>query len=131
MEKNVLLVINVLKSAYYNDCHIKGSVSIPLNQLDDYVKDFDRQKPIVVYCSSYTCSASAAAWRKLSTLGFKNVEAYEGGMNEWYHAGLPFVGSCIQSYLAQPVVRSEKVEPGIREVSMRALEERMKSAGLL
>ena len=42
---------------------------------------------IVVYCAGPTCPQSRLAAEKLLKLGYENVRAYEGGLEEWKAAG--------------------------------------------
>ncbi len=42
---------------------------------------------IVVYCGGPKCPQSRMAAEKLAKLGFENVRAYEGGLEEWKAAG--------------------------------------------
>jgi rhodanese-related sulfurtransferase len=84
-QKPSMLVINVLDKEYYDDAHIKGSINVPMMELQEYletekVKD---DTPIVVYCSNYACGASSASAQELKKK-YKNVWAYEGGMAEWF-----------------------------------------------
>lgn len=55
-------------------------------------KELDRSKEIVVYCSSYECSASKASAEFLEDKGY-DAKAYEGGVKEWAESGLPTEGS--------------------------------------
>ena len=129
MAKNKLLVINVLASEVYNDCRIKGSINVPNAELKAYVQDLDRETSIVVYCASYMCSASRMAWQTLNAMGFKNLWAYEGGTNEWFHNALPTEGACSFDYLMQPIKRTEKTE--VRAISVSDLREMMKKYELV
>lgn len=108
------LVINVLGKDSYDDCHIKGSINIPGEELKSYAQTLDKNQHIVVYCGNYMCPASAMAWKTLTDLGFKNVWAYEGGMAEWYQMGFPVEGSCKENYLKQSYEKPS--EPHIAEI---------------
>jgi len=94
-----LVVINVLNSETYADCHIKDSINIPLPELEAKTYNWDKEKPIVVYCASYQCTASRKGYDALTLLGFTNVIAYEGGMKEWAKMGFAKEGTCAASYL--------------------------------
>jgi rhodanese-related sulfurtransferase len=96
-----LLVINVLPKNMYDDCHIPNSISVPLDQLATFVKDFDKAREIVVYCAHYECPKSRQAWELLTKLGFVRVFAYEGGMREWHAQGYPTQGACKMDYLEE------------------------------
>ena len=99
IKKGDLTIINVLENDCFKDCHIKGSINIPSKDLEAKMKDWDREKPLVVYCASYHCPASANAYEILVAMGFKNVRAYEGGMKEWVALGYPSQGACKMKYL--------------------------------
>lgn len=94
-----LLVINVLDPSLYNDAHIKGSVSVPLDKLEQSSRGWAKDTRIIVYCANYMCSASAEAARRLQKLGFTDVFAYEGGTAEWHSKGHPVEGSAKEGYL--------------------------------
>ncbi|MDG6983356.1 MAG: rhodanese-like domain-containing protein [Nitrososphaerota archaeon] len=88
-----IVVVNVLAAPAYEKIHIRGSVSIPRNELEGgRWRELDPSREIVVHCSSYECGASRAAADLLESKGF-NVKAYEGGMKEWAEAGLPTDGA--------------------------------------
>jgi len=131
MPHRKLLVINVLPENYYHDCRIKGSINVPADQLEEYAKGIDRETPIVVYCASYTCPASANAWKLLHKMGFKNVWAYEGGMNEWYHVGFALEGACMKDYIGTPITRAERAKSDVREMEIHELRDIMGGEGLL
>ncbi len=131
MAKKKLLVINVLSPKYYHDCRIKGSINVPADELTAYAKDLDRDTPIVVYCASYKCPVSAKAWKLLHDMGFKNIWAYEGGMNEWYHAGFALEGACMEDYIGTPIKRTEQSKSDVREMEIHELRDIMGGEGLL
>jgi rhodanese-related sulfurtransferase len=126
-----LLVINALAQELYHDCRIKGSINIPLEELASYAESLNKEQPIVVYCGSYFSSVSAKAWRILNEMGFKNLWAYEGGVNEWKFAGLPTEGSCTGGFVLEPVGPLRGHETGVRQISKEELFELMKKHGKL
>lgn len=69
--------------------HIKGSVSVPLDDLERAKQLFKLSDNIITYCDSYVCSASSSAAKMLSRMGFSNVRDYKGGLREWKMNGLP------------------------------------------
>ncbi len=81
-------VVNVLSPEHYNLGIIKGSLKIPLSELDKRAGELNKAKEVVTYCASYQCGASKEAAKKLAAMGF-NVSAYEGGIKEWKESGLP------------------------------------------
>lgn len=81
-------IVNVLSPDYYSLGFIKGSLKIPLNELEKRSGELDKSREVVVYCAHSECSASRQAAEKLERLGF-GVSAYEGGIKEWKEAGFP------------------------------------------
>jgi thiosulfate sulfurtransferase len=128
-----LKVINVLNPEYYADAHIKGSMNVPNAELKDFAQYTAKETPIVVYCASYICPKSAQAWHTLHELGFENVQAYEGGMNEWFHAKFPTVGPCTSEYLKKPIVASEAtdMDQAVQRITMHELKKIMEKEKLL
>ncbi len=101
-KKDGLVVINVLDKELYDDCHIKDSINIPFEMIEEQAATIDKNAHIVIYCSNYQCSSSEYAARKLCDQGFCNVSVYEGGTAEWYQEGLPVEGSHKKAYLKKP-----------------------------
>ncbi len=102
-----VLVQNVLSKELYDDCHIKGSVQVSVDELEKFVQNIDKNSDIVVYCSNYQCGSSEFVCQQLQSMGFVNVHAYEGGMAEWFQMGLPVEGPCQASYLKKTVAKPE------------------------
>lgn len=94
-----MILINVLNQETYVDCHITGSINIPLQQLLENVSSWDKDKEIVVYCASNMCSASDSAYKLLKDIGFMQVFKYEGGMREWFKQNYDSTGTCTMKYL--------------------------------
>lgn len=135
--KQDLYVINVLDKVNYEDCHIAGSKNVPFEDVETFAKDLDRNAEVVVYCSNYMCSASAAAAQKLKDMGFANVWAYEGGTAEWYQLGLkekdnyPVEGSCQSSYLAASNEKPAHAESSVSVISAEELHAKMMAHGMI
>ena len=81
-------LINVLDPKYYSLGLIKGSLKIPLAELEKRSSQLDKSKDVVTYCADTSCTASRKAAELLANQGFK-VSAYEGGIKEWTAAKLP------------------------------------------
>lgn len=90
LEKNKVVLIEVLDEEEYNKSHIKGAVNIPLKRISTEArKRYQDDEEIVVYCSDKECTASPTAAKKLKESGFKNIYHYKGGKKEWKESGLP------------------------------------------
>lgn len=94
-----LLVINVLTEKYYKDCHITGSINVPLKEIVDRARSWDHAQKIVVYCALDECDAGEKGCILLGCMGFTNVIDYRGGIKEWYQLGYPTQGPAVSEYL--------------------------------
>lgn len=127
-----LLVINVLGQDSYDDCHIAGSISVPRDELEEFIRSFDREHTdIVVYCAHSNCPLSRQAWYIAHDMGFKNVKAYEGGIREWFQKKFPTRGMCKLAYLKEPLVPAEKEDRAVDAISAEELRAKMKVHELL
>jgi len=100
MEANPdLCVINVLPASIHIDCHITGSMNVPLKELAESVASWNRDKKIIVYCALYECDAGEKAYILLSCMGFTSVTDYSGGIKEWYQLDYPTQGPATYSFL--------------------------------
>jgi rhodanese-related sulfurtransferase len=82
---------NVLTDEYFHGENISGSRRVPLDRVGNETreKNIAKSAEIVVYCAGPECPMSRLAAEKLTKLGYGNVRAYEGGLEEWKNAGLP------------------------------------------
>jgi rhodanese-related sulfurtransferase len=80
---------NVLTDGYFKGEMIPGSRRVPLDTIGREVSNAKSPKDaeIIVYCGGPTCPQSLQAAQKLTDLGYTNVKAYEGGLEEWKNAG--------------------------------------------
>jgi 3-mercaptopyruvate sulfurtransferase SseA len=51
LDKGTALVVDVRGDAAYKQNHIKGSISVPSDQVAQHLKELPRDKMIVTYCS--------------------------------------------------------------------------------
>jgi len=125
-KKSGLVVVNVLDKELYDDCHITGSINIPLDELDQKMDTIARDADLVFYCSNYQCTGSGYAAEKFREKGFENVSVYEGGTAEWYQAGLPITGDHLKAYLSKPLHKFEdEEESSIPVITMDELAKKM------
>lgn len=125
-----LLVVNVLDKAEYDDCHIKGSINVPFDEVEQFAKGLNKETELVFYCSNYWCTGSGHAATQATELGFTKVWAYEAGMAQWYQEGLPVEGQAKAAYLTKKIEKPAKESP-VKEISTQELKEKMEQAGLL
>jgi hydroxyacylglutathione hydrolase len=89
-----ILVLNILMPESYDNCHIRGSMNVPLNTLAKSSTPWGKAQEIIVYCASKDSPSSKYAYSILTRNGFTNVAVYEGGIQEWQEKGYPCGGEC-------------------------------------
>jgi len=77
----------------YRAKHIPDSLHFPTRQ--EALAELSQDDEIVVYCSSYDCSASVIAYEYLVHHGYKHVRRYAGGILDWEEAGYPLEGEMV------------------------------------
>ena len=89
------VVVDALSAESYAATHIKGSISLPLDQIQAMAAQQlpDKSARIVVYCASFHCGASTSAATALKKLGYTNVYDFKGGLKQWRELGWPVEGS--------------------------------------
>lgn len=68
------IIVDVRTKGEYTGGHIEGSLNIPLNNLQNQLKQIKKDKPVITCCASGMRSASAK-----SILQSAGYEAYNGG----------------------------------------------------
>lgn len=68
------VILDVRTVGEYADCHVKGSINIPLDQLPKKLNKLPKNKPVIACCASGARSGSAVAFLKS-----QGYEAYNGG----------------------------------------------------
>jgi rhodanese-related sulfurtransferase len=82
-------ILDVRSKEEYKEGHIKDSVLIPVDELENRLGEVPEDKSIIVYCRSGNRSAKAS--NTLVDNGFKAVLNVEGGITEWISKGYPVV----------------------------------------
>jgi len=93
-EEKDFVLIDVLLQSSYDGRHILGAVHAGVHE-DGFLEKVaklvpDKNKQVVVYCSSFTCHASPIAAKRLTEAGYTDVRHYAGGLADWQDAGYPF-----------------------------------------
>ncbi len=81
LELKDVLFLDVREPHEYLSGHIKGSMHIPINELQQRIQDIPTEKKIVTYCRSGNRSLKAAIF--LCSKGFKDIMHLEGGILKW------------------------------------------------
>jgi rhodanese-related sulfurtransferase len=93
----------VLDTDSCRESHIKGSFSIPHDQIERWASRVipDMNAEVVVYCASYSCPASVEAGKTVKKLGCTNVHDFKGGMKEWMGRKYAVEGYKAEGYKAK------------------------------
>ncbi len=70
--QNGAVIVDVRTPAEYNSGHIKGSINMPLQSLNNTMNKLKKDKPVITCCASGMRSGSAKAILKSN--GFSQVE---------------------------------------------------------
>ena len=90
-----LHVWNVLNDDYFKGEMIPGSRRVPLAELPQTLaaSTLPKDAPVVVYCAGPHCPSSREAAEAMTALGYTNVTAFEGGLEDWKKQGHGVVGT--------------------------------------
>lgn len=83
ISENKVTIIDVRTPSEYQDGHIKNAQNINVQSRDfrEKMQNFDKEKPIYIYCRSGARSANAG--RILEEMGFKEIYDLKGGILSW------------------------------------------------
>ena len=81
-----LVVVDVRPVEEYQAAHVAGAVSIPLDELEQRLRELPQDREIVAYCRGPYCAFAPAAVRTLRAHGFAARHLTEG-LPEWVAAG--------------------------------------------
>ena len=81
------IILDVRTQEEYDSGHLKNSMLIPVDELEERISEVPKDKPIIVYCRSGRRSAEAADI--LLKNGFSPVYDMQGGILEWIEKGYP------------------------------------------
>jgi DNA-binding transcriptional ArsR family regulator/rhodanese-related sulfurtransferase len=98
-------VIDVRPPEEFAQGHVAGALNIPLETLQEHLRELPRHVEIVAYCRGPWCVLSFTAVAQLRAAGF-SARRLQDGLPEWRLAGLPMA-----------VAPSE---PGPEEAALRA-----------
>ncbi len=88
IEAGTVIVIDVRPPEEYEQGHIAGAVSVPLDEIKTWAREAPKRKQIVAYCRGPYCVYAIQAAAELQKRGLRAVRAADG-VAEWRAAGLP------------------------------------------
>lgn len=84
------LVLDVREDHEYRDGHIKGSLNIPLGEIEGKIEKIKKYKSVYVICHSGGRSAMACRMVKNLCAGSVVPVNVEGGMSAWHGANFEY-----------------------------------------
>jgi rhodanese-related sulfurtransferase len=88
MDQGDIVLLDVRPDAEYHSGHIRGSLSIPVVDLEQRLKQLPKRKVIVAYCRGPYCVFADEAVRLLRARGYR-AQRLEVGFPEWKMLGFP------------------------------------------
>jgi rhodanese-related sulfurtransferase len=88
LRAGTVTLIDVRPVEEYEQAHIEGAVSVPLDELPKWARSAPKKKQVVAYCRGPYCVYALQAVEALRRKGIDAVRA-EDGVSEWREAGLP------------------------------------------
>lgn len=83
-----VILLDVRPSEEYRSGHIKGAISVPVEQIEQRLADLPADKKIVAYCRGPYCIMAVQAVQTLRAHG-RAARRLVDGFPEWRAAGLP------------------------------------------
>jgi rhodanese-related sulfurtransferase/DNA-binding transcriptional ArsR family regulator len=84
----LVTVLDVRPPEEYAQGHVAGAINLPLDQLQERLKDLPHDREVVAYCRGPWCVLSFEAVARLREAGF-TARRLQDGLPEWRRAGLP------------------------------------------
>jgi thiosulfate sulfurtransferase len=81
LDEKESLFVDIRDPASYGQAHIPGAIHLHDGNVQEFVQNAAKEKPIVVYCYHGNSSLGATAF--LIEKGFKNVASMSGGFEAW------------------------------------------------
>jgi len=77
-----VLLLDLRPKEEYETSHIAGAISVPMEELEHYMRSLPQGTEVIAYCRGPLCVYSAIAAQKLQEEGFTAYRMDEG-LNEW------------------------------------------------
>ncbi len=74
-------IIDIRDEASFNTSHIEGAIHLSDANVQEFIRDSDLDKALIVYC--YHGHSSQGAAQFLAEQGFENVYSMIGGYSAW------------------------------------------------
>lgn len=87
-KNGLITVLDVRPTEEYEFGHIPGAINVPIENIEEYIKDMPTGQEVIAYCRGPYCVLAFEAVAKLRERGF-GARRLEEGYPEWKAAGLP------------------------------------------
>lgn len=96
------VVVSAVPADEFERGHIPGAVNIPVER-SDFESRFqriipDRERFVVVYCSSDECEDASKAVERVEEMGYSNVHQFFGGLEKWKNSGFAVEKSTLKKF---------------------------------
>src|SRR3954471_20560500 len=81
LDEKECLFVDIRDPASYGEAHIPGALHLTDANVQEFVQNADKKKPVVVYCYHGNSSMGAAGY--LLENGFSEVASMAGGFEAW------------------------------------------------
>lgn len=88
VKQDLITVLDVRPKEEFDAGHVQGAINIPIDELEQHLKEFEPSQEIVAYCRGPHCILAFDAVAQLRKSGFQ-ARRLENGFPEWKVAGLP------------------------------------------
>jgi len=88
MDAGTVLLIDVRPTEEFEQGHLPGAISVPLEEVERWARVSPKDKEIVAYCRGPYCVWAIQAVERLNGLGIQATRLRDG-VSEWRVAGLP------------------------------------------
>lgn len=82
LNNDSIILVDLRPKEEYEMDHIAGAISIPMEELEIFIRDIPKNTEVIAYCRGPLCVYSALATQKLQSEGFTAFRMEEG-LNEW------------------------------------------------
>lgn len=73
-KKEDLLIFDVRKKSEYDSEHVVGAINVPLNQINEHLSEFPKDKPFVIHCAGgYRSMVATSILKQRGWTRFKDV----------------------------------------------------------
>ena len=81
IEQGNVMILDVRDPASYEEAHIKDAIFLTDDKVENFIKNTDKEKPLVCYC--YLGNSSQMAAMFFLENGFKQTYSIDGGFEAW------------------------------------------------